>query len=194
MRALTIILGLALTASFLFSGCAQRQTYVAPKGEVTLPEQGVETDRQSTDTDKPAELELEAVQVEDLQIELGGKSIKLANFNGSMKLNKGVSEAELKIPFYPIAIVGEDMALSGKINGKPGTVKQVTLTTLDSAEEVKAFYLKQYPKAMSVKKNDAGNEITGLVIENGKEQRYINITRKASADNTEIELQYKTCK
>jgi hypothetical protein len=180
MRALAIILGLGLIAGLLFSGCARKQTYNTPGGKVTVAEKGGGANKKVTVESKAGKMEME----------MGDKTATVTTEKGTMKMNKGISEAELKIPFYPGGEVGESMTMSGDTMGKGGEMKQVTMTTADSVDKVKAFYLKKYPKANNMVMNNADGEYTQMVVEEGKEQRFINITRKKGDSKTTLVLHY----
>jgi len=112
--------------------------------------------------------------------------------SGMVPTGKPLSEKELGISFYPGAAVGKSESMGGDTGGKGGEMKQVTLATPDPVEKVKAFYLKQYPKAKIMTMNNPETEYTQLIAQDGKEQRYINITREAKADKTQIVLHYMT--
>jgi hypothetical protein len=164
MRVLfAISLVLVLLGISLFAGCSRQKTVVVPGGgKVTVKE-------------NPAGQ---------------AKEVTIQNEKGSVKINTEakISEAELGMPIYPGAEVGQSVAMTNGMDKNAGAMKQVVLTTPDAVEKVKAFYLKAYPKASTMDMNNPEGQMTQVAVDKGNEQKLIMISRKNNEDKTQIIL------
>jgi hypothetical protein len=170
MRILSAIsLTLVLLGISIFAGCSRQKTIVVPgMGKTTVREGAAGQPKQVT------------IENKDTKVEINTEA--------------AVSKADLGMPIYPGAEVGQSMAMTQNTDKEGGTVKQVSLTTSDAVDKVKAFYLKQYPKAGSMDMNSPEVSMTHLTIQEGKEQKLIIISRKANEDKTQIILHFSAQK
>lgn len=170
MRILSAIsLSLVLLGVCLFAGCSQKKTVVVPGGGKMTVKEGP-TGR--------------------------AKEVTIENEKGKVQINteSGITEKEMGMPFYPGAEVGQNVAVMQGMEKEAGAMKQVALTTPDSVDKVKAFYLKTYPKASTMDMNSPEATMSHLTIQEGKEQKLIIISRKPNEDKTQIVLHFMTTK
>jgi hypothetical protein len=169
---------IGLLGGLLFSGCSRPQTNSLPGGKSAVTENG-------RGAKKPATVESKAGQ---LPRPGGGKAATVIGGKGKVEIKRGVSEKEMGLAFYPGAKVQQSILASRDMDEKAGAMKHVLMTTPDSVAKVKAFYLKQYPKAKSMDMNSPQVSMAQLIVQDTKEQKYIMITRKAKEDRTSVML------
>ena len=180
MRAILAFLLCATVAVALTAGCASRRTYSTPGGKVTVEEKSGKT-----------EITVKGEKGEG-KVEIRGtaSSGTIATEKGKVTFESGgaISAQEFGLPFYPGAKVSQTAAWSqeGKEEGK---LQQVTLTTSDSVDQVKAFYQQQFPQAQAAVDMTAGDQrMVQLLLEKGNTQKMVMISRQKEAKETTILL------
>jgi hypothetical protein len=144
------------------AGCGGKQTYTAPGGEVTVEERG-----------EGAEVTITAEDEEG---------------SVSVEVNRGVTEEEIGLPFYPGA-EQEQTATFSQEGDESAETTHVTLSTPDSIDQVKAFYEEQVPDVeTAVEASSPDSRIVQMVVNEGETQKMIVITRDNDAEATTIML------
>ncbi len=144
------------------AGCGGKKTYTAPGGEVTVEGRG-----------------------EDVQVTITGEGEE-GTF--SVEVNRGVTEEEIGLPFYPGA-EQEQTATFSQEGAEAASTTHVTLSTPDPIDQVKAFYEEQVPDVKTVvEASDADSRIVQMIVNEGETQKMIIITRDNDAEATAIIL------
>jgi hypothetical protein len=165
-RGMRHILALICCAALIvaaIAGCGGRKTYTAPGGEVAVEERG-----------EGAEVTITAEDEEGTV---------------SVEVNRGVTEEEIGLPFYP-GSEQEQAATFSQEGAEAAETTHVTFTTPDSIDQVKAFYEDQVPDVKTV--TDASSpdsRIVQMIVNEGEAQKMIIITRDNDAEATTIILQ-----
>lgn len=144
------------------AGCGGKKTYTAPGGEVTVEGRGESAEVTITGEDEEGTV--------------------------SVEVNRGVTEEEIGLPFYPGA-EQEQTATFSQEGAETAETTHVTLSTPDPIEQVVAFYEEQVPDVeTAVDAFSPDSRIVQMVVDEGEGQKMIVITRDNDAEATTIIL------
>ncbi len=176
MKRTMALVSAAVLVALAGLGCGRTRTYKTSEGEVKVTQKGKEVTIETKEGKSKIKAEGDS----------GSATITAEDGKTKIEINQGGAEEDVGIPLYPGAGKKQTASLTQEGQGK---FIQVTLTTPDSVDQVKAFYQKKLPKAETAvdMKTPDGRMVTMMVTEGGF-QRMIQITRSNDDEETQILL------
>ncbi len=180
MRSILALLACAVLVAAAMAGCGRSKTVTTPDGTMTVTEKGDETTVTFEGEGGEGTFQIEGD-------EAGGT---MTTDEGTLEYGTEVklTEKDIGIPFYPGAKAGH----SGKLvqtGEEQGEFIQVAFTTPDSVDKVKAFYQERLAGAkVPMEISTADSRMVQMVVEEGKTQKSVVITRGKDDKETQIGL------
>lgn len=173
MRA-TAPIGAILLAALLAGGCGGKQRIRTPEGTATVERKGARVTVESEQGKVQLDQDAATFTSED-----GGTTVKIG------QAASGKDAEDMGMPVYPGAKVQHSASsVSGGEN-----IRQVTLTTGDTVDKVKAYYQKQLPKLrVDLDGVMPDGHIVSMSLKEGGVTRTIQISRTRRDKETTVVL------